>query len=96
MDLSIQQWFRWVQFRNDLEPIRSLLQRHLQRRLQHKYGGQLPASDNSVFRAIEWVICVWLRLNEGLSKLGLSDIMFGPSHFLACPVEVNKPKAILR
>jgi len=45
---------------------------------------------------VEWIICVWQRLNEGLAKLGLLDIVFGPGIFLSCPVEPNKPNAILR
>ena len=47
-------------------------------------------------QAVEWVICVWQRLNDGLAKLGLLDLVFGPCIFLLCPVEVNKPKVILR
>jgi len=47
-------------------------------------------------QAVEWLICVWQRLNEGLAKLGLLDVVFGPGIFLGCPIEANKPKAILR
>ena len=94
LELSIQQRFRWVHFRTDAEPIRNLLQRHLLRRLIHRYGGRLPEGDDPVYRAVEWVICVWQRLNDGLAKLGLAELTFGPSQFLSCPIEVNKPKAI--
>ena len=96
LELSIQQRFRWVHFRIDTEPMKGLLARHLFRRLMTRYDGQLPPPDDAVYRAVEWVICVWQRLNDGLGKLGLPELVFGPSHFLSCPVEVGKPKSILR
>ena len=40
-------------------------------------------------KTLEWVVCVWFRLNEGLVKLGLHDHVLGPSVFLACPVHEN-------
>jgi hypothetical protein len=43
----------------------------------------LPASDTTIFRAVEWVVCVWQRLNDGLGKLGLPDVVFGPYQFLS-------------
>ncbi len=94
LELAVQQRFRWVHFRNDIEPTRNLLHRHLFRKLVHRNGGRLPPSDDAVYRAVEWVICVWQRLNDGLSKLGLPDLVFGPGHFLNCPIEMNKAKAI--
>lgn len=94
--LSIQQRLRWAHFRNDQEPMKYLLHRQLYRQLLHSHGGRLPDVDTPVYRAVEWVVCVWQRLNDGIAKLGLLGMMFGPSHFLNCPVEVNKPKAILR
>ncbi|XP_013406076.1 cortactin-binding protein 2-like [Lingula anatina] len=96
LDLTVQQRFRWVNCRIDTEPVRGLLSRQLYRRLISKYGGRLPPSDDPVYRAVEWVICVWQRLNDGLGKLGLPELVFGPSHFLVCPIEVNQPKNILR
>ena len=96
MELSIQQHFRWVHLRNEVEPMKGLLQRHLYRKLLHRHGGHIPPADGSVHRAVEWVICVWQRLNEGLAKLGLSDIILGPAPFLSCPIEVGKPKSILK
>ena len=96
LELSAQQHFRWVQFRNDAEPTKHLLSRHLYRKMLHQFGGQMPGADDPVYKAIEWVICVWLRLNEGVAKLNLPDLMFGPSNFLSCPVEISRPKAIMR
>ena len=97
LEPAVQQRFHWVHFRNDQEPIRGLLQRHLYRQLVHSHSGVAPPSDNPVFRVVEWVICVWLRLNEGVHKLGLADgIRFGPTHLMSCPVEENNPQAILR
>ena len=96
VELSIQQQFRWVHLRNDTEPTRGLLQRHLFRRLLHAHGGHLPSTDNAVFKAVEWVVCVWQRINEGLVKLGLADMLCGPAPFLGCPIEASKPKAILK
>ena len=48
IDLAIQQRFRWVHFRNDQEPMKTLLHRHLFRRLLHKYRGTLPPPDDMV------------------------------------------------
>ena len=96
LDLSIQQHFRWVQLRTDMEPMRGLLQRHLYRQLVHNHSGKMPAYDDAVYKAVAWAVCVWQRLNDGLDKLGLSGLVFGPSYFLSCPIEANKSKAILR
>ena len=87
LDLSIQQRFRWAHFRIDVEPIRNLLARHFLRRLVHSYGGQLPSTDDPVFKVVEWIVCVWQRLNDGLGKLGLPDVVFGPDLFFPCPLE---------
>ena len=52
--------------------------------------------DDPVYRAVQWVVMVWQRVNEALVKLGLEDQLFGPSHFLNCPIEANKPKIIYK
>lgn len=96
LDFGIQQRFRWVHLRIDIEPIRNLLARHLLRRFIHINKGQLPSSDSTIFRAVEWVVCVWQRLNDGLGKLGLPDVVFGPYQFLSCPLETNDPQSIQR
>ena len=96
LELSIQQRFRWVHLRNDIEPIKNMLPRQLYRKLLTRYSGQMPPADSATFRAVEWVICVWQRLNEGLGKLGLPELTLGPAIFLQCPIEVNKPKAIYK
>ncbi|XP_077987160.1 cortactin-binding protein 2-like isoform X2 [Glandiceps talaboti] len=96
LDLSAQQRFRWVHLKCDSEPVRGLLQRYLRRRLIHKYRGKLPTASDPVYKAVEWICGVWHRLNACLAKLGLSELVLGPRHFFACPIEVNKPKAILR
>ena len=75
--------------------MRGLLARQLWRQLVSSHCGRAP-TDDPVRRATEWVVCVWQRLNEGLAKLGLHHLVFGPSLFLSCPVQINKPKAILR
>jgi hypothetical protein len=73
-----------------------MLHRHLLRRLAHAYGGVIPLPDSSVYKSVEWIICVWQRLNEQLAKLGLLDVVFGPCFLLNCPIEVDKPKTILK
>uniref|UniRef100_K1RGY9 Cortactin-binding protein 2 n=1 Tax=Magallana gigas TaxID=29159 RepID=K1RGY9_MAGGI len=94
LDLSIQQRFRWVHFRIDLEPIRNFLARYFLRKFLHVGGGHLPSPDTLVFRAVEWVLCVWQRLNDGLGKLGIPDVVFGPCQFLDCPIESKDPHVI--
>ncbi|XP_064633847.1 cortactin-binding protein 2-like [Lineus longissimus] len=96
LDLSIQQRFRWVHCRLDSEPVNNLLSRYLCRQVLHCHGGCLPSPDNPVHKAVEWVALMWLKLNDALGKLELPEVAFGPSLFLSCPVEVNKPKTILK
>ncbi|XP_019622517.1 PREDICTED: cortactin-binding protein 2-like [Branchiostoma belcheri] len=96
LDLSVQQRFRWVHLKCDSEPVRGLLQRHLRRRLISAHGGQLPSTEDQVYKAVEWVAAVWQRLNACLAKLGLPDLVLGPRHFFTCPIEATKVKAILR
>ena len=52
-------------------------------------AGNLAAIEEVMQKTLEWVVCVWFRLNEGLVKLGLHDHVLGPSVFLACPVHEN-------
>ena len=47
-------------------------------------------------QAVEWLILVSQRLNESTGKLGLQSLSLGPCLFLQCPVQRNKPKAVLR
>ncbi|XP_033745508.1 cortactin-binding protein 2-like [Pecten maximus] len=94
LDLNIQQRFRWVHFRIDIEPIRNLLARHLLRNFIHIGDGQLPVMDSMMFRAVEWIVCVWQRLNDGVAKLGLPDVMFGPYQFIMCPLHSQDPNTI--
>ncbi|XP_045166400.2 cortactin-binding protein 2-like [Mercenaria mercenaria] len=95
LDLGLQQRFRWVHFRVKVEPIKNLLGRHLLRRLLHTYSGELPSADDSVFKVVEWLLCVWQRLNDGVSKLGLPDVVFGPDMFMPCPIESRDAKNVL-
>jgi hypothetical protein len=88
--------FHWVTLKHDLEPLRNLLSRHFLRRLYHLGNGAVPGADDPVLRAAEWVICVWQRLNDSLSKLGLGDVVFGPCGFFKCPLEKQSPQLILQ
>ncbi|XP_046372894.2 cortactin-binding protein 2-like isoform X2 [Haliotis rufescens] len=96
LDLCIQQRFRWIHFRLDSEPFRNHLARYIHRRLLHLYGGRLPSPDKPVFRCAEWVICLWQRLNDSLTKLGLPDLAFGPCLFFQCPLEQLSQEAVLQ
>ncbi|XP_052779857.1 cortactin-binding protein 2-like isoform X2 [Mya arenaria] len=95
LDLGLQQRFRWVHFRVRAEPLRNMLARHLLRRLLHTYGGEVPGTEDEVFKVLEWLLCVWQRLNYGVGKLGLQDLTFGPDLFLPCPLETGDSKKIL-
>ncbi|XP_074645059.1 cortactin-binding protein 2-like [Tubulanus polymorphus] len=96
IELSVQQLFRWVHCRIDTEPYCSLLSRYFTRSLIHIYGGQYPPVDCTVHQALQWTTRVWHRLNEALGKLGLPEIVFGPTHFLSCPVEIGKVTSVFR
>ena len=39
-------------------------------------------------------MCVWQRLNDGLGKLGLPDVVFGPDLFFPCPLESQDDHSI--
>ena len=56
----------------------------------------MPSPEEPVFKAVEWIISVWHRLNEGIMKLALQDHILGPAAFLSCPIEIGMPKTILR
>ena len=95
VDLSILPRFRWVQFRIDAEPLKGLLARHFLRRIFNIFHGQLPTQEEPLLRAIEWIVCVWQRLNDSLIKLGLPEVIIGPCSFFKCPLEKRDPKLIL-
>ena len=48
-----------------------------------------------IVQVVEWVVCVWQRLNYGISKLGLPDLVFGPDIFLPCPLETGSADNVL-
>ncbi|GFN74968.1 cortactin-binding protein 2 [Plakobranchus ocellatus] len=48
-----------------------------------------------VLRVVEWVVCVWQRLNDSLLKLGLPEVVVGPCTFFRCPLERRDPSLIL-
>ena len=52
-------------------------------------------SGPAVLRAVEWVVCVWQRLNESLLKLGLPEVVLGPCTFFRCPLERRDPTLIM-
>ncbi|BFZ08487.1 hypothetical protein BsWGS_11526 [Bradybaena similaris] len=95
VDLSILPRFRWIQFRLDTEPLRGLLARHFLRRIFNIYHGCIPSPEDPVFRTIEWIVCVWQRLNDSLNKLGIPEVVQGPCMFFKCPLERQDHKLIL-
>ncbi|KAK3779987.1 hypothetical protein RRG08_028414 [Elysia crispata] len=52
-------------------------------------------SGPAVMRAVEWVVCVWQRLNDSLLKLGLPEVVLGPCTFFRCPLERRDSSVIL-
>ncbi|CAL1543359.1 unnamed protein product, partial [Lymnaea stagnalis] len=95
VDLSILPRFRWVQFILNTEPFRGLLAGHFLRRIFNTYHGQLPSPEDPVLRSVEWIVCVWQRLNDILNKLGLLDVVLGPCMFFKCPLEKQDHELIL-
>ncbi|XP_051726214.1 cortactin-binding protein 2 [Ctenopharyngodon idella] len=93
-ELRLQQHFRWVQLRWDIEPLNGMLGRHLRRKLLHKTQGQCWTSDDPVHKALSWVCSVWHQLNACLSRLGTSEALLGPYIFLSCPVNPEQTQAI--
>ncbi|GFR71376.1 cortactin-binding protein 2 [Elysia marginata] len=52
-------------------------------------------SGPAVLRTVEWIVCVWQRLNDSLLKLGLPEVVLGPCTFFRCPLERRDPTIIL-
>ena len=48
-----------------------------------------------IFQVVEWLLCVWQRLNDGVGKLGLPDVVFGPDMFMPCPIESRDARIVL-
>ncbi|XP_062913904.1 cortactin-binding protein 2 isoform X4 [Mobula hypostoma] len=94
-DLMVQQHFRWVQLRWDVEPISGLLQRFLKRQVIHKFQGQSPAPSDPVRKAVQWVCTVWYQLNSSLSRLGMPEALIGPRDFFSCPIMPGQVQPIM-
>ncbi|XP_068132525.1 LOW QUALITY PROTEIN: cortactin-binding protein 2 [Hyperolius riggenbachi] len=85
-ELLAQQHFRWVQLRWDGEPMHSLLQKVLKRKVIHKFKGKLPPPSDPVCRGVDWTCAVWHQLNSCLSRLGMPEALVGPQPFMTCPI----------
>ncbi|XP_060695319.1 cortactin-binding protein 2 isoform X1 [Hemiscyllium ocellatum] len=95
-DLMVQQHFRWVQLRWDVEPISGLLQRFLKRQIIHEFQGQLPAPTDPTCKAVQWVCRVWHQLNSYLSRLGTPEALMGPRDFFSCPILPGQVQPIIK
>ncbi|RXM35690.1 Cortactin-binding protein 2 [Acipenser ruthenus] len=95
-ELLVQQHFRWVQLRWDAEPIHSLLQRYLRRKLVDKFKGQMPPPPDLVSKALGWICSVWHQLNFCLSRLGTPEALIGPEIFFTCPIVPSHLQSIVK
>ncbi|XP_041110601.1 cortactin-binding protein 2-like isoform X2 [Polyodon spathula] len=95
-ELLVQQHFRWVQLRWDAEPIHSLLQRYLRRKLVDKFKGQMPPPPDLVSKALGWICSVWHQLNSCLSRLGTPEALIGPEIFFTCPIVPSHLQSIVK
>ncbi|KAK6482528.1 cortactin-binding protein 2-like [Huso huso] len=95
-ELLVQQHFRWVQLRWDAEPIHSLLQRYLRRKLVDKFKGQMPPPPDLVSKAMGWICSVWHQLNSCLSRLGTPEALIGPEIFFTCPIVPSHLQSIVK
>ncbi|XP_063783291.1 cortactin-binding protein 2 [Pseudophryne corroboree] len=85
-ELLVQQHFRWVQLRWNGEPMHTLLQRVLKRKVVHKFKGKLPPPSDPVCKGVDWICAVWRQLNSCLSRLGTPEALIGPQPFMSCPL----------
>ncbi|XP_038636016.1 cortactin-binding protein 2 isoform X3 [Scyliorhinus canicula] len=95
-DLMVQQHFRWVQLRWDVEPISGLLQRFLKRQIIHKFQGQLPPPTDPACKAVQWVCTAWRQLNSYLARLGTPEALMGPRDFFSCPILPGQVQPIMK
>ncbi|XP_033881799.3 cortactin-binding protein 2-like isoform X1 [Acipenser ruthenus] len=95
-ELVVQQHFRWVQLRWDAEPIHSLLQRYLRRKLVDKFKGQMPPPPDLISKALGWICSVWHQLNSCLSRLGTPEALIGPEIFFTCPIVPSHLQSIVK
>lgn len=47
-------------------------------------------------RSLEWLVCVWHRLNDALLKFGLTEDLLGLATFVTCPVNQNDVTVVLK
>ncbi|XP_073429456.1 cortactin-binding protein 2 isoform X1 [Dendrobates tinctorius] len=85
-ELLVQQHFRWVQLRWDGEPMHSLLQKVLKRKVLQKFKGKTPSPCDPLCRGTDWIYMVWHQLNSCLSRLGTPEALIGPQPFMSCPI----------
>ncbi|KAM3925181.1 cortactin-binding protein 2 [Leptodactylus fuscus] len=85
-ELLVQQHFRWVQLRWDGEPMHSLLQKVLKKKVLQKFKGKMPSPSDPLCRGADWIYMVWHQLNSCLSRLGTPEALIGPLPFISCPI----------
>lgn len=86
---AVDHRFRWVLYANHVEPVRSLLGRHLRRRLvaSEAIGGD--AAD-LLAEIVDWLPLVWQHVNKFLETHSSCDTTIGPRLFLLCPMDVSQ------
>ena len=61
-----------------------------------RVAGDLAAVEEGTQRTLEWLVCVWHRLNDALLKFGLTEDLLGLATFLACPVDADDTTSVLQ
>ncbi|XP_075065073.1 cortactin-binding protein 2 isoform X3 [Mixophyes fleayi] len=95
-ELLVQQHFRWVQLRWNGEPMHTLLQKVLKRKLVHKFKGNIPPSSDPVCKGVDWICSVWHQLNSCLSRLGTPEALIGPQPFMSCPLVPGNAQILVK
>jgi hypothetical protein len=80
--------FKWVLCLNHTEPVKSFLNRHLQRRLiDNENRGQISVEMEGL---INWIPKLWSHVNKYIELYNSPDMTLGPKLFLTFPMEMRQ------
>jgi neuron navigator 2 len=86
--LNLHPNFKWVLCLNHTEPVKSFLNRHLQRRLiDNENKGQISAEMEGL---ISWIPKLWSHVNKYIELYNSPDMTLGPKLFLTFPMDMRQ------
>ena len=86
--LNLHQNFKWVLLVNHAEPVKSYLNRFLERRLiDHQTKYQLRCPD--LEQITKWIPKLWQHINKYIENFNSADLTLGPKVFSTIPMDLK-------